>query len=550
MAKKTAVPDLQIASYIKNAVFAIVIFYTTIAQGAYFIAPLIILNLFFLLSLAFSKKPVVPDLNLAVFSGVFVIMAMAAFFAFSANAAIVELLKYALFPLSYTYFCKQDDAGKARVAKVFYAAFALTMVFGLLGMANLSPVDGMVTVIGGRLQSFFQYANTTALVMGIGVFYSTDRFIKCTGRYYKVFYALMAALFFAAMIFTLSRVAFVLFVPLYLLYVFRFVSFKIKAVSLGSAAALAVLLVAMDSRLMRISIFAPTLVERYISYFDALGMLLRRPLGIGLGNWQFLQFYNQSAPYQVRFIHNFYLHVGLDGGFIAMFAIAALVCFALVKAEKGVHFYIGVFLLAGAFFEVYFNFGVIIMYFTFLLTGLGKREITLPVKLKHARYAALIPVIPFVVLLISTYYVNTGDTLERAGNRPAAYQAFVTAHRINPLNETLYLSRARVAPTMERALDYLYLAHRANPWDTQVLFSLAQGQARLGNMDAAYAHASRLLEIFPFSTRNQDLMREIILQFDNAQTRERLLQDLDAQIEEINGGINPLFRHINSYMRY
>ena len=572
MAKKNIAADFRVSSYIIHAVFAVVIFYAVIAQGAYFTAPLVILNVFFLLSLAFSKKPIAPDLNLAILTGVFVIMAVAAFFAHSANAAIVELLKYALFPLSYTYFCRLDETGKTRVGKVFYAAFVLVMVFGLLGMAGLSPVDGMVTVIGGRLQSFFQYANTTALVMGIGVFYSTERVVNCRGdrprspgynvmwkkaiegdRPYMVFYSLMAVLFFTAMVFTLSRVSFVLFVPLYLLYVFRFVSLKIKAAALGSVAALAVLLVAVDSRLMRISIFAPTLVERYISYFDALGMMLRRPLGVGLGNWQFLQFYHQSAPYQVRFIHNFYLHVGLDGGFVAMFAVVALVCYALVKAEKGVHFYIGVFLLTGAFFEVYFNFGVIIIYFGFLLTRIVPRDAQLhvaPRVLRYARYLALLPVIPLAILFISNYHVNTGEAHERAGNRAAAYQSFLTAHRLNPLNESLYLSRARTVPTMQHALDYLYRAHRANPWETQVLFSLAQGQARMGNMDSAYAHACRLLTIFPFSTANQELMREIILQFDDAPTRQRLLQELDARIEEINGGINPLFRHIDPYFRY
>jgi len=546
MAKKTATPDLQIASYIKYAVFAIVIFYATIAQGAYFITPLVILNVFFLLNLAFSKRHVRFDFSLAILTGVFVIMAVSAAFALSANAAMVELLKYALFPLSYTYFCKQDDVGENRITKVFYAAFVLVMVFGLLGMAGLSPVDGMVTVIGGRLQSFFQYANTTALAMGIGVFYSTEKIAGRAG------WAILAVLFFVALIFTLSRVAFVLFVPLYLLYVFRFVSFKIKAVSLGSVAALAVLLFVIDSRLMRISIFAPTLVERYISYFDALRIMLRHPLGIGLGNWQFYQFPYQSAPYQVRFIHNFYLHVGLDGGFIAMFAIIALACFALIKAKKDVHFYIGVFLLAGAFFEVYFNFGVIIMYFTFLLTRLGKTENALPMlqKLRYVKYAAILPVIPLAILFVSNYYVNTGEALERAGNRAAAYQSFVTAHRINPFNDSLYLSRARMAPTMENALDYLERANHANPWDTQVLFSLAQGHVRMGNHLLAYIFADELLTIFPLSTANQDLMREAILLSDNEDWRRQRLQELDAQIAEINNGINPLFRHIDADMRY
>ena len=34
----------------------------------------------------------------------------------------------------------------------------MVLLFGLLGMAGVSPIAGMVTEIGGRLQSFFGYA--------------------------------------------------------------------------------------------------------------------------------------------------------------------------------------------------------------------------------------------------------------------------------------------------------------------------------------------------------------------------------------------------------
>ena len=535
----------------KLVLFAVLIFFVSVAQGAYFVFPQIILALFFLGSIVLSKKEQSFDLNMALLVGLFFVMLASSFFSLSSGAAITELVKYLLFPLSYAFFAGLGPDEKKKTEETFYRAFILVMVFGLLGMAGISPIGGMVTEIGGRLQSFFGYANTTALVMGIGAFYATEKFLASKKKYHVI----IGALFFAAMVFTLSRTSFVLFVGIYLLYVFRFLQTKTKLMFAASGTAVFVALALFDSRLLQISIFAPTLVERYISYFDALPMMFRTPFGAGLGNWQFLQFSYQSAPYQVRYIHNFYLQVGLDGGLVALsivlfFVTGFLRMFGKLRGGQNVHYYIAAFLLSSSFFEVHFNFGLVIVYSMLLLACISESkafDIKLPAW--QVKGVAAVLALPLVVLLVSEHFANSGSSYENAGNRQAAFSSYSTARQFNPLNDGLLLNLARVAPSGGVAIEYLNMAYEANKYNAEVIFSLAQGLAHFGDLQGAYAHAMRLVEIFPFSGRNHDLVRSIIYEFDVAY-QEQKLHDLNRRIDEINSRINPLFRHIDPYLAY
>ena len=525
-------------NYIKRIILAILIFYTVFAQGGFFVIPLIILNVFFLLAIVLSKGSVKWDIPLVFFCIFFAIMAVSAVFSLSFDAAVKELLKYALFPLAYSYFKQNNDEDK--IETLFYSSFVVLMAFGMLGILGISPIDGMVTNLGGRLQSFFQYANTTALAMGIGAFYATEKFRNTK----KWLHLIMAGLFFGALVLTLSRVSFVVFILCYLLYVFQFVRLKIKLLLLGGFGVFMTVLVATSSRIAQISIFAPTLVERYISYFDALHMLRQSPFGVGLGNWQFLQFYYQSAPYDVLYIHNAYLQMALDGGFLALLVFIMAVGLSFIKAKKGVHFYIGIFILINSFFEVHFNFGIIIIYFMFLLATLNKNAQPLKIpSIKYIKYAAVLPLIVLLVLFASNALASYGTALERRGQINEARQAFANAHSINPLSDGLHIHQARVAVSPQYALYHLYIAHNANSFNGLAIYMLVQNHIMLGNYEQAYIYADKLLQIFPFSTRNQNLLKEIILMLEKEQ-QPTLLYNLEARIKAINDGINPLFRHI------
>ena len=551
----------------KIALFSAALVLATLAQGAYFPLWQALLALFFLGCAALSRQKPGFDLNSLLLLLLFCVMAASSFFSLSAGAASAELVKYSLFPLSYAFFAGLSQEEKGRAGEAFYFAFFLLMVFGLLGMAGLSPFGGMVTELGGRLQSFLGYANTSALLMGTGVFCATEKLLASRGRA-RALHAAACALFFAAMVFTLSRASLVLFVCVYAMYASnRFFSARgpgrrgLAAAGAGALLVLAVLALA-DSRVLRISVFAPTLVERYISYWDALPMLLRTPFGAGLGNWQFLQFSYQSAPYTVRYIHNFYLQAALDGGLAALGIVMFYAAgfgkkFFRAKGRRDAHFYIGAFLLSSAFFEVHFNFGLVIVYSMYLLArlcdgrpyGFGAlRDFESRLPRAAVRLVAVALALPVAAAAVSESFAGRGRRQEAAGDWQAARASFSAARTLNPLNDDLLFELARTAPSSQDAFGYLQSALEANPRNTEALFSIADGLLHFGEHELALEYALRLVEIFPLSQRNHELLRRVIDGFGEPR-RGELRREAELRVDGINGRINPLFRHIDEGFR-
>ena len=520
-------------SEIMNKVFMAVIFFAAIFNGAYFIGTLIVLNIFFLTAIFLQKRAV--DLTALLFIALLGVMSVSVvLFSLSLYNGLTELLKYALFGLAYIYFLDSPEND------TFYKVFIFIMIFGLLGMIGISPWPGMISPYTGRMQSFIGYANTLALLMGIGAFYTTFKFIETKSK----LLILPFVGFIAALIFTGSRVGFVTFIAVYLLYIFRMVSLKIKLAAAGGLFVITAVLMLLDNRIVNISIFAPTLVERYISYYDAGRIMLMRPFGLGTANWVYMQYYYQSAPYAVRFIHNFYLQVGLDGGFLALGLLLVILVIALYHSKKNLHFYIALFILSGAFFEVHFNFGLVIVYFAYVLVRIKPETGWRFVFPQKIRYAALLPILPMAVLLLANFHYNTGVRYENIGETQSAHASFAASKRLNPINASaLHFALARTASDFET---YMYNLHRAlelNPWDTNVIFALASGYYQSGDIETAYYYADILLTKFPFSTRNQALA------FDIARALGAV-NELETRIADINSGINRLYRFIDPYFRY
>ena len=545
----------NLKSKIHAALFYLIIFYASVAQGGYFTFSLIVLNLFFLFML-FRQKEIAFDFIALAFLLIFLVMVLSTLLlSHSIYAAMTELLKYLLCFTSYLFFTNNADE-KNKFEKIFFHAFVFIMAFGLLGIIGLSPISNMVTEIGGRLQSFLQYANTTALLLGIGVFYSTHFFLANK----KKRYIALAVLFFIALIFTNSRIGFAVFALSFAAYCFRFVSWKIKGGLLITAAALAAFLIATDSRLARISIFEPTLVERYISYFDAVNMLSFRPLGIGVGNWQFELFYHQTAPYQVRYIHNFYLQTALDGGIIPLLLWLAIIIVCAIKMKRNtVYLYIGFFIISTAFWEIHFNFGLVIIYFSFLLATTGGEALK-KFKIPNAglKYVKIIPVLLVVMLsafLLSEYAIQRGEAFEQIGNNQRALVAYRRAHSLNPFNDTMYFRYARLERNMGRAISYLERAYEINPWNINVITALSEGHLFAGDFEQSFYFADRLFTIFPYSTVNQQFFRAVIDRgyseglIDRA-THDALHADIEQRIAAKNAAINPLYRFIGENMEY
>lgn len=169
----------------------------------------------------------------------------------------------------------------------------------------------------GRLGGFFQYSNTFALylLLGMIILGNQEKKTRATG-------AKMLALF-AGILLTGSRTIFV-FCLLNLIVIFIRDRSVRKPMLITSGIVLAVVLAAVAitgsfeniGRFMTISLQESTFVGRLLYDKDGLQLLLKHPFGLGYYGYYCLQPSIQTGVYTVRFIHNDWLQFALDAGIL------------------------------------------------------------------------------------------------------------------------------------------------------------------------------------------------------------------------------------------
>lgn len=168
----------------------------------------------------------------------------------------------------------------------------------------------------GRINGSFQYANTMALFLLIGIISAEHLW----GKGKRIVQLVLTA----GILGTGSRTAFVL-LCCYLIYAFFRYKGKNKHVLLIflSITGLIWIITALGgnlhsiSRFLRLSFHASTLQGRLLYWEDAIRMLSKRPLGMGYMGYFYLQQAEQTGVYSVRFVHNEWIQWILDYGILA-----------------------------------------------------------------------------------------------------------------------------------------------------------------------------------------------------------------------------------------
>lgn len=174
-------------------------------------------------------------------------------------------------------------------------------------------------VINGRLGGFFQYPNTFASFLLVGMvvvfFDKQKRLIVRMGES-----AILALGFMQAG----SRAAFLISIPVVLVSILCQKDKKPAALLLGSLAfGIAAGILAAKAgnssatdHLIEMSANASTFLGRLLYWRDALPVCLKHPFGLGYLGYYFMQGSFQSGVYSVRWVHNDLLQLLLDVGWI------------------------------------------------------------------------------------------------------------------------------------------------------------------------------------------------------------------------------------------
>jgi len=325
-----------------SAIVAVIMF--TLWQGSYFPLQFLLLLSFLLIAFIFFGSSLTISKEVFMLFGITLLYIVSTLiYSDRLFDGAIETLRTLVFPFTLIFFLNYE---RVRMEKAIFSALLLVAAIGLLAFFSVLNIPGSVIEHSNRMQSVIQYANTTALLMLIGILYSAHSFKESK----SIWKLCCGAVFLTALLLTGTRTTLVVALAVCSLYAFILAKQRGKIiVAVATAAAVGVVIalgIFTDIRMFRISLFEATLLERLTTYKDAITMMHGRwHLGIGVGNWKEWQFLYQSAPYSVMHIHNYYLKLLLDAGLVALLLFCAAVVPAIYRGirEKNVH---GMILLA------------------------------------------------------------------------------------------------------------------------------------------------------------------------------------------------------------
>ena len=181
------------------------------------------------------------------------------------------------------------------------------------------PILGNYLLVSGRLAGFFQYSNTYAiyLLVGIVIAVGSDWNAK---KKLVISAALLAGIFLSG-----SRTVFILLIIAAVIYFIKSNNKNLKiALSCVFAAILIMVIIysfiakTFDTvgRFLTSSLLSSTSLGRLLYYKDALPVILHHPFGLGYMGYYFLQGSFQTGAHSVVNIHNEFLQILLDIGWV------------------------------------------------------------------------------------------------------------------------------------------------------------------------------------------------------------------------------------------
>ena len=191
-----------------------------------------------------------------------------------------------------------------------------------------------------RMGGFFQYSNTFAFFLLVGIILLSNQY-RDDNQIQTVKYCLMVMVLLLGILWSGSRSVFLFAI---LIFVILAVWDRKKRYLLLGIMGLGIIVGLLyvgitgntDSigRFTETSILASTFLGRVLYSIDAIPLLLKNPFGLGYMGYYFMQPQVQHGVYQVRYVHNDWLQLGLDGGIIALLAFVFLMGCNIVKQRK------------------------------------------------------------------------------------------------------------------------------------------------------------------------------------------------------------------------
>lgn len=302
------------------------------------------------------------------------------------------------------------EEDKKSLMSGMYVSAACSSALGILMYIFDVRSFGIVNFIDGEkiLQGTFGYANAMAFFCGIGIVFSIYRIsLRDEHTFLNEIILLMNC---TAFILTKSIFGYVCLAAAFAIGLF----IKYKKIRKYIICTVILVLVAVASLFFtgyeRV-ILRPTVASRLIYWYDALRLFIANPLGIGVHNWENIQYAVQSADYSVKYVHNGYIQLLMDGGIISLLGFAVLIIFGYSRLidkykESRENLYIYEisalsFILLHSFVDIDFAYGIVWFVIGLLMSGSEKEK-----TLNHKKIIVFL-IISALLSIIVPEYENT-----------------------------------------------------------------------------------------------------------------------------------------------
>lgn len=361
-------------------------------------------------------------------------------------------------------------------------------IISSIGM-QISATESFFSV-DGRLAGFFQYPNTFALFLLIAELIIISK-EKHNFFDYISFVVLVFGIFYTG-----SRTVFILFVlsNIVLFFSIKNKKFKVFTLSIAAAAMISAAIYLFLSgntnafnRFLSISITdSSTFIGRLLYFQDAVPVILKHPFGLGYMGYYFIQQSVQTGVYSVMYIHNDFLQLLLDIGWIP----CGLFIAAIIKSifSKNIIFYKKVILCTMALHSCFdFNLQFIAMFFVMILfmdNNSGKE-----ISIKKGKSALCII---SAILIVVCLYFGTASALYQLGKNDASHQLY----SLNTQNEIVRLADEEDITEANKIADTI-LKH--NKYVTLAYSTKARYFYNKGDFQKVISYKNQIFETAPFA---------------------------------------------------
>ncbi len=257
---------------------------------------------------------------------------LTALWAHDRGMALPGFFKFLPMGLFVLLFLQEEPEQRDAALEVLPWSGAVMMLL-CLPLSYLPAMDGHL-LVAGRQAGLFEYPNTYALFLLLGVI------VLATGTQRNWYHLALAAVLLAGIFLSGSRAVFVLLVLTAIAIAIFVKERSVRLTTLillpaGIMAAVAYVLVSGKAgsigRFLTTSLHSSTLLGRLLYAQDALPVILRHPFGLGYRSYTYMQGSFQTGVYSVQTVHNDFLQLMLDAGWVPALLIAAAVVRSLFR---------------------------------------------------------------------------------------------------------------------------------------------------------------------------------------------------------------------------